>query len=279
MGQRLAPAAVVTDSLQPLPGVERTELSTSRGVVYGTRGQGSPVILLHGWCLNRRLWLYQEEALLDRYRVLTPDLPGFGESAGLAGPYTFERYAAELQSFIAELELDRVVVVGFAFGAAVAMALAARDPARLAGLVLIGVPSATHAAYDRMPRAMRRDWPEFARRSAEAICKQPQSAATLAWLTAMFAATPLPVALATVNLLAAFDPAPLSAAIRVPSLFIHGAQDDIVPVSVAATCVGQMQQARLETVEDCGHLVILDQKERLNQLLQEYIETAGPHAA
>jgi hypothetical protein len=47
--------------------------------------------------------------------------------------------------------------VGFAFGAAVAMELAARDGSGLSGLVLIGVPSAGNAPYDRMPRAMRRD--------------------------------------------------------------------------------------------------------------------------
>ena len=61
----------------------------------------------------------------------------------------------------------------------------------LGGLVSIGVPSAAHSPYERMPKAMKRDWPGFAQASGKAICKQPQSDATLDWLGRMFGATPL----------------------------------------------------------------------------------------
>ncbi len=244
--------------------------TTSRGIVCSDRGEGSPVVLLHGWCLNRNLWMYQEEALAAGHRVICPDLSGFGESAVLAGPYTLDRYAAELLELLSELRVEGALVAGFAFGAAVAMAAAAEDSSRLAGLVLVGTPSAATAAYDRMPRAMRRDWPEFARRSAVAICKQPQSDATLAWLAAMFGATPLPVALETVTLLGAFEPVPLAPRVTVRSLLVHGAQDDVVPVEVARACAQAMPDAQVEVVDDCGHLVVLDQKDRLTELIRGF---------
>src|SRR5262245_45407925 len=176
---------------------DRTVRTSARGLVYSDRGSGPAVVFLHGWCLSRRLWMYHEEALLATNRVICPDLPGFGDSASLPGPYDLRRYGAELAAFVEELDLRDAIVCGFAFGAVVAMAAVAEHRMRAAQLVLIGVPSAATAAYDRMPRAMRRDWPEFARRSAVAICKQPQSEATLNWLAAMFGATPLPVALET----------------------------------------------------------------------------------
>jgi pimeloyl-ACP methyl ester carboxylesterase len=107
--------------------------STSRGITYTQRGVGPAMILVHGWCLNRTLWTYHEESLASSgYHVISPDLPGFGDSRVLAGPYDLDRYVDELATFIQELGLDRVVVVGFAFGAAVAMALAARDGSRIA---------------------------------------------------------------------------------------------------------------------------------------------------
>jgi pimeloyl-ACP methyl ester carboxylesterase len=249
---------------------------TARGLHYGRIGQGSPVVLLHGWCLNRRLWMYQEEALSSHATVYSPDLPGFGESAHLDGPYDIDRYATELRLFLDELELTDALVVGFAFGAAVAMALAARDDARIGQLVLIGPPSGATAPYDRMSRAMRRDWPEFARRSALAICKQPHSEATLSWLAGLFEATSLPVALATVELLRTFEPLPLASAVRVPTLVVHGALDDVVPVRVSQTCVERMPCARIEVVPDSGHLVVLDQKERLTRILLECLERNHP---
>ena len=48
---------------------------TSTGMVFYARGEGPPLVLLHGWCLNRKLWLYAEEAFAADCRVVTPDLP------------------------------------------------------------------------------------------------------------------------------------------------------------------------------------------------------------
>lgn len=253
---------------------ERTLLTSRRGLVYGDRGVGRPVVLLHGWCLNRLVWMYLEEHLLARHRVLSPDLPGFGASEGLAGPYGFDRYVDELGVLLAELGLEHVVIVGFAFGAAVAMGLAARQDPRIGRLVLIGVPSAAHAPYERMPRAMRKDWPEFASRSASAICRQPQSDAAREWLSEMFRGTPLPVALETVTLLGDFEPEPLASTIAVPTMFVHGENDDVVPPAVSDVCAKRMEQGSVITIPDCGHLVLLDQKERLSEVIDDFLAPA-----
>ena len=244
---------------------------SSRGIVYGDRGSGRPVVLLHGWCLNRGLWMYLEEHLLAAHRVISPDLPGFGASQSLGGPYQLDRYVDELVALLTELDLEDVAIVGFAFGAAVAMGLAARQDPRVNGLVLIGVPSARHAPYERMPRAMRKDWPEFARRSASAICRQPQSDATLSWLTDMFRTTPLPVALETVELLRRFEPVPLASSLTVPTLFVHGEDDDVVPPAISDACAERAEQASVAKVAGSGHLVVLDQKERLAELVEEFL--------
>jgi pimeloyl-ACP methyl ester carboxylesterase len=246
---------------------ERTVRTSARGIVYSDRGGGPPVVLLHGWCLSRRLWLYQEAALIEKHRVICPDLPGFGDSADVGGPYNLERYGAEVAAFLDEIGERDVLVCGFAFGAVVAMAAVADHGARPGRLVLISVPSAATAAYDRMPRAMRRDWPEFARRSARAICKQPQSDATLDWLAGIFGATPLPVALETVALLGAFEPVLLAPRVDVATVLVHGSDDDVVPVSVSRSCAKVMPRARVEIVPESGHLVVLDQKDLLNELL------------
>jgi pimeloyl-[acyl-carrier protein] methyl ester esterase len=249
---------------------ETYERFSARGIHYRVHGKGRPVICLHGWCLCSRLWLYLDEALAPDHLVVCPDLAGFGRSAHLAGPYTLRRLATDIAELLDELALEAPIVVAFAFGACVAMELAASRPRQLAGLVLIGVPSGSTAPYDRMPRAMRRDWPEFARRSAQAICKQPQSEATLAYLEDMFVGTPLPVALETVGVLERFEPDELAPKVRLPTLLIHGRNDDVVPVSVAATLAAAMPSARLEVVDDSGHLVPFDQTSAVTTLVQEF---------
>jgi len=250
----------------------RTRFVSHAGLAYEDRGDGRPVVLVHGWCLSGRMWTYLAERLAHGHRVVVPDLPGFGASAGLEGSSDLDVYGDQLAALLEELDLQDAVVVGFAFGAAVGMSAAARHPARLGGLVSIGVPSAAHAAYDRMPRAIRRDWPEFSRRSAAAICAREHSAATLAWLAEMFAATPIHVALATVELLARFEPAELAPSVRVPALLVHGAEDAIVPVGVSQACADALAEARLKVVEGSGHLVVLDDKERLADIVSDFLE-------
>lgn len=250
----------------------RTAGTTSRGIAYSRRGGGEPVVLVHGWCLNRGLWIYLEEQLAASHHVLALDLPGFGGSAVLEGPYDLNRMVSELDAFLAEVVGGAAVVVGFAFGAAVALSLAAEDASRLRGIVSIGVPSAAHAAYDRMPRAMKRDWPLFASRSAAAICKTPLSEPSLRWLGDMFASTPLPVALATVEILKAFEPRPVAERVKgVSVLFVHGADDPIVPPAISEECAALIPEARLELVPDSGHLVLMDQKERFGELVQGFL--------
>jgi pimeloyl-ACP methyl ester carboxylesterase len=248
---------------------DRAVMRSRRGLTYLRRGAGSPVLLIHGWCLSRLMWTYLEDRLVTAgHEVITPDLAGFGGSADLAGPYDLARHGADTTDLLDELELDRVMLVGFAFGGAVLMSLPSY--ARISGLVLIGVPSASAAPYRRMPAAMRRDWPEFARRSAGSICGTPKSEATLSWLARMFEATRLSVALETVRVLADFEPVQVAAGVPAPALLVHGIQDPVVPLAVSEGCAAVMPNGRVVPVEESGHLVVLDQPEALAEIVTRF---------
>lgn len=117
---------------------------------------------------------------------------------------------------------------------------------------------------------MRRDWPLFAERTPDVNCSQPQSAATKAWIANMFLGTPLPVALAVCELLRWFEPVEVAHRVNVPTLLLHGDSDKIVPIAVSRDCAARMKSARVEIVPDSGHMIMLDQKERLHQLVGDF---------
>jgi non-heme chloroperoxidase len=252
-------------------GVIRSQTST--GMSFSARGHGRPVVFLHGWCLNRKMWIYAEEALLPGFQVITPDLPGFGQSDHLGGPYTLDRYASDVSRLIEEEKLSDAILVGFAFGAAVALECATRFPSRLKGVVAVAVPGASHSPYSRMPKAMRRDWPDFARKSAKALFHTAQSEATLHWLEAIFAAAPLPVALETVELLSSYEPAELVGKVEIPVFFLHADHDAVAPQSLGLACAQTAPKGRLEMVPDCGHLIVLDQKVIFHERLKSFLQS------
>src|SRR3954470_9419844 len=100
-------------------------------------GEGPPVVLLHAFPLARAMWQPQVEALRDAYRVIAPDLRGFGASAAFTGPPSVERLADDVAALLDALKVrERGGVGGVSMGGYVALAFARRHPARLRALIL-----------------------------------------------------------------------------------------------------------------------------------------------
>jgi lipase len=120
-------------------------------------GPDAPVVLaVHGITASNRAFLALA-GQLEELRVVAPDLRGRGRSGGLPGPYGLERHVADLRVVLDRIAADRVTLVGHSMGGFVATLLAAVEPERVAGLVLVdgGFPLAVPPGVDvRDPRPM-----------------------------------------------------------------------------------------------------------------------------
>jgi pimeloyl-ACP methyl ester carboxylesterase len=104
---------------------------------YLERGAGEPVVLIHGLGSSGADWAFQVPALEAGYRVLLPDLPGCGYSAGLAPGYTIADLAAALWRWVDGLGIENPNLVGFSMGGAVGLEMALQRPAAVPRLALI----------------------------------------------------------------------------------------------------------------------------------------------
>lgn len=145
----------------------RTPLGTG-ALAWRLWGAGPPLVLLHGASGSWTHWLRNIEALARRFRVVVPDLPGFGDSDDLPGQDTLAGPpAAEALADAVSAALDRVVpppaplaLAGFSFGGIVAGLVAARLAARVRTLVLagpngLGLPHGPLPALERVRPRMR----------------------------------------------------------------------------------------------------------------------------
>jgi pyruvate dehydrogenase E2 component (dihydrolipoamide acetyltransferase) len=109
-----------------------------RKISFAGAGDGGDVILLvHGYGGDRNSWLFLQEPLAARYRVYALDLPGHGTSAKDVGEGTFGVLADAVTGVLDALGAGRAHLVGHSMGGAVALAVAAGDPGRVASLTLI----------------------------------------------------------------------------------------------------------------------------------------------
>jgi pyruvate dehydrogenase E2 component (dihydrolipoamide acetyltransferase) len=124
-----------------------------RKISYAGVGEdGDVVLLIHGYGGDRNSWLFLQEPLAARYRVYALDLPGHGTSAKDVGDGSLTVLADAVTGVLDAVGAERAHLVGHSMGGAVALAVAARDPARIASLTLIapsGFGAQINAGYLR----------------------------------------------------------------------------------------------------------------------------------
>ena len=103
---------------------------------YIDRGEGTTVVLLHGFCESKELWTDYIQELSKKYRVIAIDLPGFGENPAIDMPLTIGDMAEAIYQLLSFLKIERSVMIGHSLGGYVALAYGEKFPQRLQGLGL-----------------------------------------------------------------------------------------------------------------------------------------------
>lgn len=253
-------------------------------LAYTDQGAGRPLLLVHGFPLNRQMWAPQVEGLADIARVLAPDLRGHGASSAVSGVYPMELLANDLAVFLDGLEIDEpVVLCGLSMGGYVAFAFYRYFPERVAGLVL----AATRAKADPPEgRANRWKLAEKARTEGiqpivEGMLPKMLAPATyrdnrpvVEQARAIMQQTALEgVVGALLGMRGRVDSTALLAEIDKPVLVIHGAADQIVPPEEAQAMQEAIPGARLELIPNAGHLLNLERPALFNGALRAFLET------
>ena len=147
------------------------------------QGSGPPIVLLHGFPLDHLMWQGQVETLRSHFRVVAPDLRGFGHStltdSDVELGVSMDRYAADIVALLDWLEIaEPALVVGFSMGGYAAWQLALRWPDRLRGLVLCDTRAAADSDEARANRL----------KMAEAAMQAGNSSPALVMLAKLLAA-------------------------------------------------------------------------------------------
>lgn len=260
-----------------LPGIE---------MAYDDEGSGAAVLLLHGYPFNRSMWREQSEALTRKYRVITPDLRGLGETPSANEPATMAEMARDVAALLDELRIGRVALGGLSMGGYVALAFYRRFQLRVRALILADTrPQADTAEAQRnREEQAQKILQEGMQSIADDFLKKVLTPATLSEKPEMVARVremilktdPQGAANALRGMAARSDQTTFLEQILAPTLILVGSQDQITPPADAELMHREIRGSRLEVVEGAAHLSNLERPAEFNFALGSFLEALQP---
>ena len=252
-------------------------------IAYERKGEGPPVVLVHGYVGDRRMWRRQLDELSDEFTMVAWDAPGFGGSSDPSEDFPLSGFADCLAAFVAALGLGRPHVVGLSFGSGIALELYRRHPGLPRSLVLASAYAGwagslpDGVASQRLAQALRlADLPSA--RLVDELMPTLFTEAAPRELVADFAAGLAefhPAGLrATSRAFATADLRDILPGIAVPTLLLYGDEDVRAPMDVALALHATIPGSRLVVIEGAGHVCNIEAPERFNAELRAFLRSA-----
>ncbi len=248
-----------------------------------TGGTGTPLLLIHGYPLDRTLWAPQSRALAPMVRVIAPDLRGCGESAMPPGPVTMDTYADDLRALLDALNIQRAVVGGLSMGGYITFAFYRQYADRVRGLILADTrpqpdsPEGKKGRDENAALAREKGVGAIAERmlpkmlTPKTIAERPEMADAV---RALMARQPVEGVVAALSALRDRpDSTPTLGQIAVPTLILVGAEDTLTPPQDSQAMSRSIRGARLVTLPGAAHLSNYEQPEAFNRAVSEFMKS------
>jgi pimeloyl-ACP methyl ester carboxylesterase len=259
-----------------------TALINNKNIAFEVVGEGEPVLLVHGFPLNRHMWRSQIDALSKSHRLIAPDLCGFGESGPPTSAVTMQTYADDLAGLLDFLEVDQpVTIAGFSMGGYVTFEFWRRHRNRVGGMMLIDTladPDSTEKAAGRREAAQRvsAEGPNFLYDGMipnlvadQTFNGHPELVKTI---HGMMATSSSAGVIAALHAMAdRSDSRELLREIDVPTTVIVGAEDAISPPAGMEQIAQSLQSAEFCVIPDAGHMTTMENASAVSTAMQKHL--------
>ncbi len=255
------------------------------GLTLGYRrvGRGQPLVLLHGWFLDSRMWRPQLEDLSEDFDVLAWDAPGCGGSSDIPAGYRLADYADAVAMLIEALGLDRPHLLGLSFGGGLAIEVCHRHPDLLRSLVLAsayagwaGSLPAEEVAY-RKARALAEielppaEWAKVPATYLPGFFAGEVDQSVRDDLLEVMADTRRATIRSMAEEFAKADLRPALPVISVPTLLLYGDRDERAPKRVAEDLHRRIPGSQLVFLPALGHATNIEDPEKFNEAVRRFL--------
>lgn len=267
------------------PGIGKNLLAAEHQTNYLEAGDGKPLFLLHGSGPGVSAWTNWAQVmplLADQFRVIAPDIAGFGFTEFKPGSkYDMKLWVRHLTGILDALGIEKASFVGNSFGGALAIGLASFAPERVDRLVLLGTPA---GEFEQTPGLRSAHEYEPSMENMERTMRlfpYDQSIITTEMVRTRYEASARPGAQEALRQLIAKPrtdgptilkgfPEAVLAKLQAPTLVLHGREDRVVPLQCGMLLAHAIPRAELHLFGQCGHWVQTEHRGRFLQLVRDF---------
>ncbi len=246
-------------------------------LAYEEHGEGSPVILAHGFPLNRSIWYPIVPKLTEKARLILPDLRGHGQSPVPDGIYSMRLMAEDLRALMDQLNIEKAVLAGHSMGGYVSLAFAQAYPNRLAGMALVATQAAADSPERRAGREKMID--EVRRKGIKAVAEAMAPALTCrselveSVHNMIMLMSPKGVTSCLKGMAQRPNAQEWLSTITVPTVVIAGAEDKLIPIERPKVMTQLLGRAWLVELNGAGHLPMMEQPEAVSDAILQLLNT------
>lgn len=247
------------------------------------QGSGPPLVLLHPFPADHCFWAPLLPHLTSRYRVITPDLRGSGESSAGEGPATMEKHAADIDRICKFANVRKAAFAGVSIGGYVLLELWRRYPERVAALVLSDTratpdtPEGRTSRLKTIPEVQFHGPAAFVQGMAPKLLgettRKNRPDVARAALTMLNRSTVAGITALQQGMAERPDSVPTLKTINVPTLIMVGDEDTLTPPSDSEMMAREISGSRLVKIPAAGHFAPFEQPEAVAKALHGFLDS------
>lgn len=267
---------IISICLMTVPDAFAANLHSS--VQYTDIGSGKPIVLIHAFPTDKRLWEAQQTGLKDHFRIITIDLQGFGEAMQADGKaITMDDYAAQVKLMMEQLQLQQAVIGGESMGGYIALAFLQKYPSAVQGLILSNTQAIDDSPEMKQKReATAQDVLEHGTAKlldgfmAKALSPDASSETKIYLRNIVDVQSATGIASALRGMALRQNSSNLLANTDTPILIITSDQDILISPEQSRDMHHLAKNSKLVTIQHAGHLSNLEQPTAWNQAVLDF---------
>lgn len=254
--------------------VEKVKSKDGVEIAYTVHGSGEPaLVFVHGWSCNQTYWDEQVKTFSPKYKVVTLDLAGHGESGHNRKNYTMQSFGEDIAAVVNKLKLNKVIVVAHSMGGAAAIEAAVILKSKIIGIVGVDTfqdlaQTMEKAQAEQFLEPFKKDFVKQTSGFVRAMFVQNSDTVLVNKVVKDMSSAPPAIAENVILNLFTYNALPSLKKINVPFISIN---NDRYPIKVKDN--GSLTKSfELKTMKGVGHFIMLEAPAEFDKLLQESID-------